>query len=457
MNDELNWDVAWALGFMRDTFQAVRSEFSTVWFPVQIAVIALAALVGIGTIVIARRRGNQLAFAVAWPFVARQIVTAVFANLGVIVFIAIAGTLRAIMLSALPPSHSYLIGVSVSLATAWVAISILTAVIRNHFAHRVVAITAWTIAALSIVGLLDDTTRWLDAMAITVGSLRLSLLLLLKTSGLMLLTLWAAITASNFLDRRLRASTDLTPSIQVLIAKLIRLTLVTLAILIVLSSVGIDLSALALFSGAVGVGIGFGLQKIIANLVSGIILLADKSIKPGDVISVGENFGWVDAMGARYTSVVTRDGREILIPNEDLVTQRVINWSHSNERVRLDVAFGVSYASDPHVVAAHAVTAAADVARVLPSPAPVCHLTKFNDFSLDFILRFWIDDPAGGLTNVRGAVMLALWDVFQREGIEIPFPVRDVRISGGREAAVERIEAAARSGTRDAPSHRNGL
>ncbi len=150
-----------------------------------------------------------------------------------------------------------------------------------------------------------------------------------------------------------------------LLGKLARVALVTFAVLIVLGSVGIDFSALAIFSGAVGVGIGFGLQKIVSNLVSGIILLADKSIKPGDVITVGDSFGWVDTMGARYTSVVSRDGREYLIPNEDFITQRVVNWTFSNDRVRNDVKFGVSYGSDPHRVRAAAIAAAASVARVL--------------------------------------------------------------------------------------------
>jgi small-conductance mechanosensitive channel len=244
-----------------------------------------------------------------------------------------------------------------------------------------------------------------------------------------MLTLWAANSASDFLDRRVRNAADLTPSIQVLIGKLIRLLLITFAILIALSTVGIDFSALAFFSGAVGVGLGFGLQKIVSNLVSGIILLADKSIKPGDVITVGDSFGWVDTMGARYTSVVTRDGREFLIPNEDFVTQRVINWSYSNDEVRIDVEFGVSYAADPHEVCEIAVAAAASVARVLVVPPPVCHLKAFGDSSLNFVLRFWIRDPVDGITNVRGRVLLALWDTFKREGVDIPYPVRDVRIS----------------------------
>ena len=133
-------------------------------------------------------------------------------------------------------------------------------------------------------------------------------------------------------------------------------------------------------------------------------------------------------MGARYTSVVSHDGREYLIPNEDFVTQRVINWSYSNKRVRLDVPFGVSYGSDPHRVRACALAAVAKLSRVLNEPAPVCNLVKFGDSSLDFSLRFWISDPIEGVGNVRSAALLALWDAFKREGIEIPYPVREVRM-----------------------------
>jgi small-conductance mechanosensitive channel len=443
MNREFNLDMDRIVAILNGALQVLRAEFTTVWLPVQIGLIAFAGAIGLGAMIAVRRRLALAALTSRWPPMARQLLAALVANSGLIVFIVIAAILRGGMLDLLPSGRSYLIGVSISLATAWVAISILAALIRNHFINRVVAISAWTIAALSILGLLGETTRWLDAVAIVVGGLRISLLLLLKTSFLLLLTLWAAIVASNILDRQVRNVADLTPSIQVLIAKLIRLTLVTLAILVVLSSVGIDLSALAIFSGAVGVGVGFGLQKIVSNLVSGIILLADKSIKPGDVISVAEEFGWVDAMGARYTSVVLRDGREILIPNEDLVTQRVVNWSHSNQRVRLDVSFGVAYASDPHAVRRIAAAAAATVARVLSHPEPLCHLVKFNDFSLDFLLRFWIEDPIEGVTNVRGAVMLALWDAFKRDGIEIPFPVRDLRFGDQTRVVIERAGSAA--------------
>ena len=185
-----------------------------------------------------------------------------------------------------------------------------------------------------------------------------------------------------------------------------------------------------MLSGAVGVGIGFGLQKVVSNLVSGIIILMDRSIKPGDVISLGETFGWINALGARYVSVVTRDGKEYLIPNEDLITSQVVNWSHSNRFVRLDIHFGTSYDDDPHEVRRIAIEATKAVSRVLDGPGrtPVCHIVGFGDSSVDYILRFWIDDPTGGLTNIRGNVFLALWDAFKKNGISIPFPQREVRV-----------------------------
>ena len=312
--------------------------------------------------------------------------------------------------------------------------------VRNRLIFRVLAVSAWTIAALSILGLLGPVADALDSVAVSIGGLRVSPLLVLKTAALLVLAVWAASALSNFLERRVHGASDLTPSFQVLIGKLARLTLMTLAILIVVRSTGIDLSALAIFTGALGVGVGFGLQKIVSNFVSGIILLVDKSIKPGDVITVGESYGWVNAMNTRCIAVITRDGREVLIPNEDLVTQRVVNWSYTKEEIRLDVPFGVDVTGDPHQVRRVAVEAAAAVERVLKNPAPVCHFVGFGSKSLDFMLRFWIDDPIAGVTNVRGFVLLALWDAFKREGIEIPSPIQDVRLADPDRAAAGRAD-----------------
>jgi small-conductance mechanosensitive channel len=167
---------------------------------------------------------------------------------------------------------------------------------------------------------------------------------------------------------------------------------------------------------------------VVSNLVSGVIILLDKSIKPGDVISLGETFGWIKTLGARYASVVTRDGREFLIPNEDLITNQVVNWSFTNDYVRLDIAFGTAYNDDPHLVRRIAIEAARSVPRVSNARPAVCHITGFGDSSVDYILRFWITDPASGLTNVRGLVYLALWDAFKAAGISIPFPQRELRM-----------------------------
>jgi small-conductance mechanosensitive channel len=410
--------------------RAVGAEFTSIWFPIQLGLILLSVLISGALGALFRRRIDLDALAGGWPAFPRRILHQIAENFGTIVFILLTASTRAAMMALTLPPRSYLVAVAAKLATAWIVIALTAGLIQNRFVYRVVAISAWALAALSILGLLDPVSSLLDSVSINLGGVRLTPLLLLKTSILLLVTLWAATAASDFLDRRVRLAADLTPSIQVLLGKLIRLALIALAIMIVLSSVGIDMSALAVFSGAVGVGIGFGLQKIVSNLVSGIILLADKSIKPGDVISVGDSFGWVVTMGARYTSVNTQDGREVLIPNEDLVTQQVVNWSYSKDDIRLDVSFSADVSSDPHQVQRVALETVATVRRVLKNPPPACHFMGFSSKSLDFSLRFWINDPIEGSTNVKSAVLLALWDAFKREGIEFPSPVQDMRLAG---------------------------
>jgi small-conductance mechanosensitive channel len=423
---------------LSETLKNLGTELSSTWLLIQFGAIALAGTIGLATAAVLRRRLDLTSRTMGWPPFLRLFTRLVLANIGTIVFVVVIAVIHGFMLSMTWPSRSYLLGVASSLATAWVVIALVAGLIRNQFVYRVVAVFAWTIAALSILDLLRPTMEALDSFAIVLGGLRVTPLLLIKTVVLLMITLWIGNAASDFLEKRVRSSADLTPSIQVLIGKLIRLLFITFAILIVLSTVGIDLTALAFFSGAVGVGLGFGLQKIVSNLVSGIILLADKSIKPGDVISVGDQFGWVTNMGARYTSVDTRDGREILIPNEDFVTQQVINWSYSNYKMMLKAKFGVSYDSDPHHVIEVAVAAAMRVPRVINDPPPVCYFEEFGDSSLNFTLRYWIADPNKGIITIRAPVMLALWDAFKEAGIEVPFPQRDINPRGPFKVVLER-------------------
>lgn len=400
----------------------LQTELTSIWLPIQLGLIVLALLAAAGITALIRKRVDLTAATMGWPPYLRLIARAVAANFWQLIFIVLMMLTRVVLNETVERPRVYLLDVAVNLATAWVVIAIVTSVIRNRVVNRVVATIAWTIAALSILKLLDPIVRRLDSVAVPIGGLRVTPLLVLKTTAFLLLALWAANAASNFFEKRVHGLSDLTPSVQELISKLIRIALITVAVVIVMSSVGIDLSVIAVFSGAIGVGIGFGLQKIVSNLVSGIILLADKSIKPGDIISVGEHFGQVGHMGARYTLVDTRDGREYLIPNEDFVTQRVVNWSYSSSLVRLEVKFGTTYASEPRRTQAAAIAAALSVKRVQQEPAPICHLLAFGQSSLDFMLAFWIRDPIAGVNSVRSDVLLALWDTLEKEGIAIPKP-----------------------------------
>ncbi len=338
------------------------------------------------------------------------------------------------------PSRRYLLVLLATIATAWFFIRIAAQVIRNAFLRRLVIWGLSTYAVLYYLGFIEETTDFLDSLAIQFGDFRLSALAILKALVVTGLLFAGARLISGTATRRIRLNKDISPSMQELAVKFLQLALYGSAFFIGLKAVGFDLTGLAVLSGAIGVGIGFGLQKVVSNLVSGVIILLDKSVKPGDVISLGDTFGWIESLGARYVSITTRDGREYLIPNEDLITGQVVNWSHTNDLVRIEVGFGTSYADNPHEVRKVAMEAAKTVDRVLAVPAPVCHVMNFGDSSVDYTLRFWIRDPTMGLANIRSGVYLALWDAFRKHGISIPFPQREVRVLPGSELATKTLD-----------------
>ncbi len=332
------------------------------------------------------------------------------------------------------PEGSYLIYSALVLAAAWLVINAVSHLSRSRTIGLTFALIAWAYVAAVVLGVADVATEILDA-GFDIGTFRLSLLSMLQAVFLLGGMLWLSAAVGNFLDRRIQNIEDMTPSLRVLIGKILRIALIVIAATIALSGMGIDLTALTIFSGAVGVGIGFGLQKVVSNFISGIIILMDHSIKPGDTVTLGETFGWIRELRARFVSVITRDGREFLIPNEDFITTEVVNWSFSDQYVRLDVLFGVAYDSDPHEVERIAIGAASSVERVEDRPTPpgrkqprppVCWLIGFGESSLEFKLRFWISDPQEGTTNIRGKVLMAVWDAFQENGIRIPYPHREI-------------------------------
>lgn len=324
------------------------------------------------------------------------------------------------------PHH--LLTITVSLLTAWVVIRLASSLIREPGLAKAVSIAAWGIAALNILGLLDPTIMLLDGLALNVGDLRISLLTVIKGVVALAVLVWAAMLLTRLMEQRISTLTNLTPSVQVLLTKLVKIVLVTIAVVIAISSVGIDLTAFAVFGGALGVGVGLGLQKSVSNLISGVLILLDKSVKPGDVIEVSGTYGKVNSLGGRYASVITRDGVEHLIPNEELIGQQVSNWSYSSNEVRLRLPVGVSYGADVRKAMELMREAANETDRIISEPQAGVLLRGFGDSSVDLELRMWIDDPMNGVSNVKSAVLLRIWDKFHEQGIEFPFPQRDLHI-----------------------------
>ena len=323
---------------------------------------------------------------------------------------------------------SKLMSIVVSLVNAWIIIRLVTRFVSDAAWARFLAVTIWVIAALNIVELLQPALEMLDGIALQIGDVRLTALSVTKGVFYLVVLLWLANLVSSILERRIKTLPTLTPSVQVLFVKLLKIALIVIAGVIAVNAVGIDLTAFAVFGGALGVGIGFGLQKIVANFISGIILLLDKSIKPGDTIGVSGTYGWIQSLGARYVSVVTRDGIEHLIPNEELITTRVENWSFSNLRIRQKIPVGISYSADVRAAIEMCVEAAKANPRVLGTPSPICLLKGFGDSSVDLEVRFWMVDPQNGLSNVKSDILLDIWDRFHENDIEIPFPQRDLHL-----------------------------
>jgi small-conductance mechanosensitive channel len=294
--------------------------------------------------------------------------------------------------------------------------------------EKVISTAVWVVVALHLVGWLPLLESVLDQLAINVGDHRISLLMVIKLLVLSGLYILIAVWLSGFIEQYLRRMPQLNISLRVALGKISRVMLLTIAFLMALTEAGINLSSLTIFGGALGVGIGFGLQKIVSNFISGFILLGDRSIRPGDVITVGTNYGWVKELRARYIVVINRDGVETLIPNENLVTTEVINWSYSDRKVRVRIPVQISYDDDPEQAMAIMAEAATANPRVLANPEPGVRLMAFADSGIALELRVWLSDPEEGIGNVRSDINLAIWHGFKTAGITIPYPQRDVHL-----------------------------
>ncbi len=330
-------------------------------------------------------------------------------------------------------SKNYLlVRAAASIATLMLVSGALPRTIKQQVYFRTLFFVLAMVLILNLLGIWSVIREGLDGIALFPisgsGVTRVTLLTLAKgvvaISLLIPLTSWLIRTSESRVKRMEKVS----PALQVLTIKVLKVLIAAGAIMFAISSVGVDLSAFAVLGGAIGLGLGFGFQKVVSNLISGVILLGDKSIKPGDVIEVDNTYGWINTLGARYTSVITRDGTEHLIPNEMMITEKVVNWSFSDQKVRVRIPFGVSYTSDIHKAMELALQAAGEDVRILKDPAPAARLTGFGDNSVDFEMRGWIVDPTDGLGNIRSSFYLRIWDLFKENGIGFPYPQRDVHL-----------------------------
>ena len=318
------------------------------------------------------------------------------------------------------------VGLALGAAVGRLAMQLLRGVNLTRWLAWAVASILFVAVLAGSVGGLEPITTTLDAIGFSVGRRRLSLLALVSAL-LTAVILYAAVRVANKLvGHAVGQARSLDPAQKLLAQKLASIAVVITAFFFGIDLLGIDLTTFAIFSGGWGLAVGCGLQKTVGNLIAGIILLMDRSIKPGDVIVVGDSFGWVNKIGVRAVSVITRDGKEHLIPNENLMTQEVENWSFSDRNVRVRIPVGVGYETDLRLAQKLMLQAATESPRVLRSPAPNVWLISYGEYAVDHEILAWISDPEQGVGNVRSDVLNRLWDLFAEHGIKIPVPRREL-------------------------------
>ncbi|HWW31412.1 MAG TPA: mechanosensitive ion channel domain-containing protein [Steroidobacteraceae bacterium] len=404
---------------------------------------ALALCLGLGVLVgmdLRRRygRGRGTPMALTWKYFAAQGGVAV---LPVIMTFALVVLAR----SSLQAAHFdvTLLGAASRLIGAYIVVRIGVLLFAASLGDKSwiqnwetrVAVLIWLAIAAEYLGWLEPIIATLDGLGIAAGKIRISVWSVLKLLFTLTLFMLAAAWISRWVERRVKRLTNVAHSTRIGIAKFANAFLIGLSILIGLNAAGVDLTALTVLTGAIGLGLGFGLQSIAANFVSGFVLLMDRSIKPGDVISLSgqsgtstENFGWVQELRGRYVVVRDRDGIEMLVPNQQLISNAVINWSYTDPRIRLKLPIRVSYGDDPEFALKVLLAACEGQARVLADPAPVARLMQFGDSGIELELRFWISDPQEGVNNVRSEVNRAIWRLFKEHKITIPMAQREILV-----------------------------
>ena len=407
---------------------------------VEIGVLASALLLGAVSALALRsryqRRRIKISMALSWDYFLAQSSVAVMPAVIVLVLVLLARS--GLETTSLDVT---LLGAAARLVGAYIAVRVGVLLFAASLGNKSwiqswetrATLLIWLAIAAEYLGWLDPIIATLDSVGIAAGRSRITVWSVLKLLFILTLFMLVAAWISRWVERRLKKLSGVALSTRIGIAKFANAFLIALSILMGLNAAGVDLTALTVLTGAIGLGLGFGLQAIAANFVSGFVLLMDRSIKPGDVISLSgqagtstENFGWVQELRGRYVVVRDRDGVEMLVPNQQLISNAVINWSYTDPRIRLKLPIRVSYRDDPELALQILVSACDGQTRVLRDPAPVSRLMHFSDSGIELELRFWISDPQEGVNNVRSEVNRAIWRLFKQHGITIPMAQREI-------------------------------
>jgi small-conductance mechanosensitive channel len=420
--------------------QAFFEILSTRNVLIEVGVLAICLLLGglVGLELSRRheRQANKPPMALSWRYFGTQGNVVVTPIIVVLVLIMMAN-------STLLAAHFdvSLLGAAARLALAYIVVRSAVLVFAASLGNKSwiqswetrIALLIWLAIAAEYLGWLDPIIATLDSLGVAAGKTRITVWSVLKLLFTLTLFMLVAAWISRWVERRVKRLTSVAMSTRIGIAKFANAFLIALSILIGLNAAGVDLTALTVLTGAVGLGLGFGLQSIAANFVSGFVLLMDRSIKPGDVISLSgqsgtstESFGWVQELRGRYVVVRDRDGVEMLVPNQQLISNAVINWSYTDPRIRLKLPIRISYRDDPELALKVLLEACDGQARVLREPAPVSRLMHFSDSGIELELRFWISDPQEGVNNVRSEVNRAIWRLFKEHQITIPMAQREI-------------------------------
>ncbi len=414
---------------LEDTQESLVSAFSKPEFYIELLCIGLSLALAFLVAKLIRRRTEHYLFIHPPKRIDAEFITKPLSLLGgvfAVLYLSVARPIVQTYAKAAP----YWLDAVVQLCLAFLATKLVFMVVGKRAISYFIGVVIMIIAVLNATGFMPSTTEYLSSMAFQVGSFKISLLNLIHGLVILVIVFWIAGLLSRTLESYLRRSSGLSYNARELTVKFFRIFIYFIALLITLSAVGVDLTAFAVFGGALGVGIGLGLQKITSNFVSGITLLVEKSIKLGDLIEVGQDMGVVRALNIRYALIETPDGRELLIPNEELITTKVTNWTHSNEHARIEIKANIAYDSDVRKARQIMLDIASKHPRCLRDPEPLCHLREFGESALVMVLMFWIPDVKEGRLGPQHDVMLGVLEAFRTEGIHMPYPQRVVHMLG---------------------------